>query len=199
MTNIYLETWKPTTPEYVFMRTLLEQCLGKDMSQISLICVNGWHNLPSVANTFRACTMDGGTNLIVFDADYPANGGGFQNRLSYINQVLTQEGLSAEVFLFPNHADDGDFENLLEHLVRNDNHQQFFDCFHDYENCLGANYISPNRKAKLFAYVSSQLHFSNNQRKNVGRGEWQFADATLWNLNEAYLDALKDFLNCWIP
>lgn len=169
------------------------------MSQIELVCVDGWTNLAKVANSFRACTMSGGTNLIVFDADSQRNGGGFQSRMDYINQVITQESLIAEVFLFPNNADDGDFESLLEKLTQTAGHKVFFDCFHDYETCLGDNYIAPNCKAKLFSYVSSQKLLSNSQRKKLGKGEWLFEDASLWDMNVPYLDALKDFLNHWIP
>lgn len=199
MTNIYLETGKSTTSEFVFIRTLLENVLHKDMSQIKLMCVNGWTNLPKVANSFRVCTMDGGTNLIIFDADSAANGGGHQQRLESLNRVLQQENLTAEIFLFPNNADDGDSENLLERIVQSDNHKVFFDCFHDYETCLGSNYVAPNRKAKLFAYISSQKQLSKKQRDNLGHGEWIFDDDSVWNLNSSYLDALKDFLNCYIP
>ena len=135
MTKIYLETWKSATPEYVFVRTLLENVLHKDMSQIELVCVDGWNNLPKVVNTFKACTMSGGANLIIFDADSAANAGGYQNRLDYIEQLIKQENLTAEVFLFPNNKEDGDFETLLEHLVQKSLHHTFFDCFHDYESC----------------------------------------------------------------
>lgn len=199
MTNIYLETWKAVTPEYVFIRTLLEKILGKDMAQIKIVCVNGWQNLPNVANDIKANTLAGGTNLVVFDADTPANGGGFQTRLQCIQQMLIQEGLTAQIFLFPDNRHDGDLECLLEQLVRDDIHQQFFDCFSDYENCLGSGYVHPNRKAKLYSYVSSQLALSNNQRKKVGRGEWCFDDPNLWDLNRQVLDALKVFFNQWIP
>lgn len=199
MTKIYLETWKSTTPEYVFIKTLLNNVLNKDMSQIDLVCVDGWTNLFKVANTFRACTMDGGTNLIIFDADSASNGGGFQKRLSSLINVLQQENLTAQIFLFPNNSDDGDFETLLERLTQNVTHKAFFDCFHDYETCLGTKYVAPNRKAKLFSYVSSQTHLSNNQRKKVGKGEWCFDDASLWNMDAPYLNALKDFFNKWIP
>lgn len=199
MTNIYLETWKAFTPEYVFIRTLLEKTLGKDITQIQLVCVNGWQNLPNVANSLRANTLAGGTNLIVFDADTLANGGGFQNRLQCIQQMIAQNGLNAQVFLFPDNTNDGDLECLLEQLARDDIHRQFFDCFNDYENCLGTAYIHPNRKAKMYSYISSQLALSNNQRKNVGRGEWHFDDPNLWDLNRQALDALKVFFNQWIP
>ncbi len=199
MTNIYLETWKQTTPEYVFIKTLLEKTLLKDMSQIDIICVDGWNNLSRVANTFKACTIGGGTNLIIFDADRMANGGGYQNRLAYIEQVIRQEQLTAEVFLFPDNSSDGDFETLLEHLTQEDIHKTFFDCFRDYEICLGDRYVAPNLKAKLFTYVSSQKQLSNGQRKKIGKGEWCFDNPSLWNMNSSYLDTLKLFLNKWIP
>ena len=133
------------------------------------------------------------------DADSAANAGGYQNRLDYIEQLIKQENLTAEVFLFPNNKEDGDFETLLEHLVQKSLHHTFFDCFHDYESCLGTNYVAPNRKAKLFSYVSSQRLLSNSQRKNIGKGEWLFDNPALWNMNAPYLDALKNFLNTWIP
>ena len=125
MIKIYLETGKKTTSEYVFIETLL-RVLGLDKSY-QIECVNGKDNLANAANTFMANTESGGKNLIVFDADTPKNGGGFVKRKKELEITLASLGIKADVFLFPNNKDDGDFETLVAGLTLSEKHKRFFD------------------------------------------------------------------------
>lgn len=55
----------------------------------------------------------------MFDADTSATGCGFTATLQRINQELQGNGMQADgIFLFPNNADDGILENLLELLMQ---------------------------------------------------------------------------------
>lgn len=192
MIKIFLETGKKTTSEYVFTRTLL-RVLGISESLYQIECVNGKDNLPHAANTFIANTLQGGTNLLIFDADTEQNQGGFAKRKQELTETLQRLGIEAEIFLFPNNQDDGDFETLVEQLTQTERHQRFFDCYGDYENCLGTDYIAPNRKGKLFTYISA-MPMSKTQRDKLGQGEWHFDDPQYWDLNSPALEALKGFL-----
>ena len=96
--------------------------------------------------------------------------------------------------MFPHNHDDGIFENLLEELTLKDIHSKFFDCFNDYELCIGDNYLSPDIKGKLHTYMSAQKDLSNTQRKALGSGQWLFDDSRFWNLDVVELEPLKDFL-----
>ena len=194
MTQIFIEARYEKTSEYVFLNTIIKE-LGFSEAQYKIICVGGNSNLIKAANKFKENTIEGGKNLIIFDADTPATGYGFSATLQRINQELQSNGMQAAgIFLFPNNADDGIFENLLEKLMQKKTHEQWLHCYSDYETCLGNHYLTPNLKGKLFTYISAQKTLSNTQRNKLGSGQWLFNDAQYWNLNAPELQPLKDFL-----
>ncbi|MBD5193811.1 MAG: hypothetical protein HDS91_04760 [Bacteroidales bacterium] len=193
MIAILLETGKESTPEYVFISTLLRH-LGIPSEKYQIITVGGKNNLPNVTNKMRDIELSGGKNILIFDADTEINGGGFSTRLSEIKDTLASKDVHAEVFLFPNHHDDGDFETMLDRIANRSSHKLFFDCFNDFECCVAPQYIAPNLKGKLHTYVSSQTWLNKRQRDNIGKGEWLFEEEQLWNLNSPELQSLKDFL-----
>lgn len=192
MINIYLESKNRSTPEYVFMNTLLH-FMNIDTDLFTIVPINGKDNLRNSRNQFLQNTAEGGINLIVFDADSPENLGGYNRRKAEIQNKLLEFGIDSEIFLFPDNHNDGDFESLLETVARRDLHEPFFSCFNDYELCLGDKYVHPNRKGKLHAYITS-MHLSSEKRRNLGGGNWLFEDEEYWNLNADSLKPLKEFL-----
>lgn len=192
MIAIFLETGKDSTPEYVFMKTLLAR-LGIGNDKFKIFTVDGKDNLENARNHFIQNTLEHGINLIIFDADSPENNGGFDSRKRELENKISELKIEAHIFLFPNNSDDGDFECLLEELARHDLHNRFFDCFNDYETCLGNNYIHPNKKGKLHAYITS-MPMSKTKRDRIGSGNWQFDNNDYWDLNCGYLDSLKNFI-----
>lgn len=195
MTHIFIEARYEKTSEYVFLDTVIRN-LGFTEEQYKIICVDGNSNLVNVANKFKENTIEEGKNLIVFDADTPATGYGFTATMKRINQELQDNEMQADgIFLFPNNAQDGIFENLLEELMQKENHAHWFDCYSDYEICLGDKYLTPDLKGKLYTYISSQKTLSNTKRKKLGGGQWQFNDIQYWNLSSPALQPLKDFLS----
>lgn len=192
MINIYLETGKKTTSEYVFIEALLKT-LDVEKSLFRIECVNGKDNLQNAINTFIANTENGGKNLIIFDADSPQNGGGFTKRKNELEDTLKKLGVKADVFLFPNNRDDGDFETLIAQLAQKEKHKRFFDCYEDYEKCLGIDYLSPNLKGKLFTYISA-MPMSKTKRDRLGQGQWLFENNEYWNLESEALEPLKGYL-----
>lgn len=197
MIHLFLETKDRKTSEYVFMDTLLKK-LG--LSQyVKIETVNGKDNLANARNAFITNTLEGGINLIVFDADTPLNKGGFEKRKKELKSKIEELDISAELFLFPNNQDDGCFEDLLLNIALKDKYKAFFDCFGDYENCLGDDYEHPNLKGKVFAYISSMKSLTKKQRADLGQGHWLFDNPDYWNLESENLTSLKDFLLTWIP
>lgn len=195
MTRLFIEAGHEKTPEYVFLDTLIQD-LGFTQEQYKIICIGGKNNLVNAANKFKENTLEGEKNLIVFDADTPATGCGFQATLQRIQQELENNEMQADgIFLFPNNADDGILENLLEQLMQKKTHSHWVDCYNDYEFCLGDQYLTPNLKGKLFTYISAQKTLSNTKRDKLGRGQWQFNDPKYWDLNVPALQPLKDFLS----
>lgn len=192
MTYIFLETGKPATSEAVFIKTLIEN-LGYNISSNKVEFVNGYKNLVNVIPTIKARCAEGGKVVIIFDADSLGNNGGYETRKKEIEEVLGENNAQAELFLFPNNGEDGDFETLLEHLIQKEKHTQMLDCYADYETCLGNDYVHPNLKGKIFTYISA-MKMSSSKRRKLGNGEWMFDNAEYWSLESDYLKPLKAFL-----
>lgn len=192
MTYIFLETGKPATSEAVFIKTLIEN-LGYNISSNKVEFVNGYKNLVNVIPTIKARCAEGGKVVIIFDADSLGNNGGYETRKKEIEEVLGENNAQAELFLFPNNEEDGDFETLLEHLIQKEKHTQMLDCYADYETCLGNDYVHPNLKGKIFTYISA-MKMSSSKCRKLGNGEWMFDNAEYWSLESDYLKPLKAFL-----
>ncbi len=173
-------------------KTLIEN-LGYNISSNKVEFVNGYKNLVNVIPTIKARCAEGGKVVIIFDADSLGNNGGYETRKKDIEEVLGENNAQAELFLFPNNEEDGDFETLLEHLIQKEKHTQMLDCYADYETCLGNDYVHPNLKGKIFTYISA-MKISSSKRRKLGNGEWMFDNAEYWSLESDYLKPLKEFL-----
>ena len=173
-------------------KTLIEN-LGNNISSNKVEFVNGYKNLVNVIPTIKARCAEGGKVVIIFDADSLGNNGGYETRKKEIEEVLGENNAQAELFLFPNNEEDGDFETLLEHLIQKEKHAQMLDCYADYETCLGNDYVHPNLKGKNFTYISA-MKMSSSKRRKLGNGEWMFDNAEYWSLESDYLKPLKEFL-----
>lgn len=173
-------------------KTLIEN-LGYNISSNKVEYVNGYKNLVNVIPTIKARCAEGGKVVIIFDADSLGNNGGYETRKKEIEEVLGENNAQAELFLFPNNEEDGDFETLLEHLIQKEKHAQMLDCYADYETCLGNDYVHPNLKGKIFTYISA-MKMSSSKRRKLGNGEWMFDNAEYWSLESDYLKPLKAFL-----
>lgn len=84
MVKIFIEGKNKKVPESEFLRTILQH-IGVDSGRYELIHTDGYKNLldsaiTSTIEVMRANTDAGGKNLVVFDADTAANGGGFAVR-----------------------------------------------------------------------------------------------------------------------
>ncbi len=201
MNKIFLETGKKETSEYVFVKTLLNTLsIPSDSYQIE--CVGGKDNLSKVTQQLKSNSLDGGKNLILFDADFPSNNGGFSNRFQDISRQLQQYGIISDIFLFPNNKDDGDFETLLEKIIpRKKCNDDFLDCYTQYENCLKTKgFHIPPRKGKLYAYIETMFSIHNlSLRKGISSGQWHFEKIEYWDMQSNELSPLKDFLQKWLP
>ena len=184
-----------------FINKYLPYLMGENAGRWEVIPIGGYTNLVLVDQKFKENSDNGGVNLIIFDADYPENSGGFAARHNYIESKMKVLSISGEIFLFPNNRDDGDFELMLEHVI-NDEHRCLLECFEGYESCVGGyrdekgnpKYITPNRKAKIYAYVESIKKSKKENERFKNKKEFFFDNPKYWKLNSEYLDPLKKFL-----
>ena len=145
----------------------------------------------------------GYTNLLILDADNPEKNAGFEKVKSEITNIIEQKNLAIDdFFLFPNHQDDGDLEDLLIQTV-NPKNQVIFDCWKAYESCLQDIKIegrtetltTPIKKAQIEAYLSALLNNSNKQQKKAKVINRDYQNKDHWNLDTEALNPLKQFFD----
>ncbi len=195
---IFIESDKETTNEGHFVRHMAKLVYAGDSKEIEIVGTGGYTNLDQFAVQMKRNTDNGIKNLVIFDADFPKEGGFEKRNLKLLN-LKEKEKVDFELFLFPNNQDNGTFEHLLEHLATEE-HKGLLECFEGYESCIrGRNnpkYVSPDQKAKMYAYVSTQT--DPKDIKMFKKGDWRFNQTDLWNLNVDYLTPLKNFLSLYL-
>jgi len=201
MNKIFIEAGDKTTPEYNFLKTIVD--LHFPTKEIDLICIGEVSNLFNETNINQMSLAQavGDQVLILIDADTVAKGYGFTKRKAEIDNDMQILKISYPYFIYPNNQDDGDVEILMESTARRDLHPIFFDCFEDYEKCVSGVkdesgqplYNTPNLKGKLHTYMNAQK-LSGKQRRRLGSGDWLFSNTNYWDLNSVALQPLKDFL-----
>ena len=192
MIKIFIESKNHLTPEYNFLSTILRVFMYNSQPY-EIVPLNGKDSLHLAKNQFIQNSAEEGINLIIFDADTEVNGGGYKKRKEELLAELKVLKIDAEIFLWPDNGNDGDFETMLESIARKDIHDRFFGCYRDYELCLGNEYLCPNRKGKLHTYITA-MKLTKKQRDKIGSGYWLFENDTLWDLNSPQLDPLKAFI-----
>ncbi len=208
MVNIFLEAKSDKTPESCFMKALIKQHFPHATANqdFKIIYVDGKDNLPNVVPQLLTNTADGGSNLVIFDADTPENGGGFALRQQDLLTKKVLLNVNFDLFLYPANGDDGDVEVLMERIARKDKHARFFSCFQKYEECISHDkdasgkprYTTPNRKGKLHTYINA-MPLNNRQSRNLGSGQWLFDNPDYWDLNSNALQPLISFLSNYLP
>lgn len=201
MNRIFIEANRAKTPECCFLETIMKSEFSD--KSYEFICMDGVANLFNQANLnkIKIAAVEGDNVIVILDADTQDKKWGFAARKADVEGKMHEHGVDFPLFLYPNNHDDGDFETLLESLARKDLHQEWWDCFSDYEICVSGvcdehgnpKYEIPNRKAKLHTFISSQ-HLSNSARKKTGSGRWLFDDSNYWDLTRDSLRPLLDFL-----
>jgi hypothetical protein len=163
--------------------------------------VGGYTKLNLVKNLFKENSDAGGTNLLIFDADSEVNKGGYRVRSAYLATQKNELSIDFEQFLFPNDADEGDFETLLESII-NQEHRGLIDCFLEYENCVGQyekedgtpKYSLPVRKSRIYTYVDAFPKSRKQKERFKRKKDFFFENLNYWNLEAEYLKVLKAFL-----
>jgi len=183
-----------------FLRVVIKKLFPNLLPEIK--SMQGYTNFENNATNFKRNTEQGIKNLVIFDADdnTKGNDGGFQSRKEYILRKKQELNLEFELFLLPNNKDDGDFELLQEKIISL-HHIKVFKCFENYKKCLKKHvdekgvplYQEPDNKSKMYAYVDSFVR-TNKQEKYLTEGKWFSEFPEIWNFDQDYLDAIKQFL-----
>ncbi len=155
------------------------------LEALEIIDVGGYTKLNLQKNKFIENTIDGGKNLVVFDANRDT-----EKRRQKLSKNKSKYEIEFELFLLPNNQASGAFEDLLLNITLQE-HQQILACFDLYQECIKENedYHLPAKKAKIFAYLEALLG------KKITRDEKRdYLNNLHWNLGHSYLQPLKEFL-----
>ena len=144
----------------------------------------------------KANTSNGIANLVIFDADFPENGGGFGDRKNEIEDWKTKHGLDFELFLFPNNEVDGELETLLEKII-NPQNAAIFSCWDNFEECLTTKTTCtknpltiPAKKSKIYAYMEVLHGESNTEKIKIKDPYRDFTNSQHWDLSVPALEPL---------
>jgi len=150
-----------------FERVINDNGTNKSLSiknkDIEIEPINGCKNIHQlvIKKKFIDNTEMGGTNILIFDADYEGINGnnGIVNCSVMIEALKVHPKYPIEFvhFLWPNNETDGLFENLLEKLIPGEKHQ-VIKCLESHHSCLGALKANlpikvPGIKEKLNSYL----------------------------------------------
>ncbi len=162
--------------------------------------IAGGYSIKLIEQKIKEYQDAGDDVVLIFDSDFEHTGGGFNVRLKNLQDQLVALELELDIFLFPNHALDGDYESLLI-LIAIENRRAVFNCFNSYENCInGLNgviptFILPLRKSRIYAYFEC-IPASKSAKQAAMKTHNLFFDNPLyWDLDSEHLEPLKAFLS----
>ena len=145
----------------------------------------------------RQNTDNGGVNLVIFDADKD-----IKTRRKEIEDICSRHNVEFKLFLMPNNKESGALEDMLKRII-NPNNQPVMDCWKTYESELKKVRIPtktppeltiPAKKTKIYAYLETLLGETKSQKKQVKDANRNYRNQIHWNLDDEYLEPLKEFL-----
>jgi len=189
-----------------FIKDFISEHFKYKLSGSEIIDVKGKDKLPGFTPLMKEISDNNGNNIVIFDADYPETGGGFQNRCQDLNRILQENSIQFSYYLFPNNSLDGDLETLLEQVI-NPINRVIFDCWTQYESCLisknnlysdNGNFTIPAKKSKIYSYLECLLPNTKKGKEKVKDPKRNYLNTDHWHINDLhnpYVRKLKDFLS----
>ncbi|MGL4519011.1 MAG: DUF3226 domain-containing protein [Phocaeicola sp.] len=168
-----------------------------DLEKIIVDC-KGWRSIysESIRTALIQNSNNGGSNLVIFDADSD-----FEKRKSELERWREEtDGVDFHLFLFPNHQDKGDLENLLEQIIPQQN-QMILGCWKKYEEELSNLEIAgrtppplttPAKKTMIYGYLEALLLPS--EKELIKEKKRAYRNKLHWNLDATGLEKLRAFL-----
>ncbi|NME70749.1 DUF3226 domain-containing protein [Flammeovirga aprica] len=171
---------------------------------VSFINVGGKTSLPSKKKDLEEDSFNDRKSIIIFDADDTSKpNGGKEASLTFLQNELEKINIShienEDIFLFPNHNEEGDLETLLEKLIPEDK-LDVLNCFSSFQICLEAvkdNFNPPLNvpinKTKMYSYEDV---LGTNRKKCAESNRSYLTDH--WDLEAESAKPLYDFLEKYL-
>lgn len=170
-------------------------------------CLGGWTKLKDLKERITEEFSDYKT-LIFLDADdkNTVDKAGLKETITFVDDLMKSwNWKNYDTFIFPNNnEEEGEVEDFLEKVI-NPINSDIFECWDGFEDCLtkkNKGYNIPAKKSKIYVYhevLHGNTSVEKEKCKDKGRN---FKDGNLWDLdveNNAYLKALKEFLDKYLP
>lgn len=197
--------------DQVFLRDILSIKFGSIFSKKRLeeliIIADGYSGIKNQIDEFKQIEKDkkreGGINIVIFDADYKNEKEathGFKEKIAFLEGIKKEFDITFEYFLFPDNANDGTLETLLEHCIHPDN-IEVLDCWRGFEQCIESKnkgYTIPANKTKIYAYLECLYGDTKDEKKKVKDPNRDFTEKDKWVFDEIKDGSFKemfDFLN----
>ena len=165
-----------------FVRWLLRH-LGIDTVRVTAIG-GGVSILESVANEILKSHNEGRRIALLLDADSNP-----EHRCDELATEINRLRLPIDrTFLLPDDQGEGNLETLLEQMAPSA-HEAVYGCFDEYKACLRKlrrEYMTPNRKARVYAYCEA-VGAKTGPVKN-------YEDPSHWDQGAPVLEPLRQFL-----
>lgn len=154
----------------------------------------GCTHLEKIKNILLEFQDEGYRIIFAQDADDPTKDfGGIERRIHFLENKKIELGVAFDIFLFPNHNNDGDLETLLLSIVKEDKYNPFH--FHygnyiDFTNELNEGAFShelQDNKMKVFNYLQVYTGMEKAREEN------REYDTSHWDLSNISLEPLQLF------
>lgn len=171
-----------------FLIDFIRYKFDQELRPRDFILANG-NQLKKPENEIRKNSIQGGRNLLVFDAN-----GDFARTNERVRQEISDLSLEVDnVFLLPNNLGEGNLEDLIIQ-VSNAENKVVFNCIEGYANCLkesGLEGLEPvDEKTKVYIYQNA---FRLGRDGDHGKSK-KYLETSMWNLDSEYLTPLHEFL-----
>lgn len=128
------------------------------------------------------------TIILIVDADSD-----YKMRLEEITTDFSAYNIPLDIFLFPNHSDNGNLETILAEIAVD---RKIMNCFLEYEKCVDGH-PKPLNDSRIYAYLDMLLHPNpiNENRIDLRKDAFRnYENTDHWNLHHDYLAPLRKFL-----
>jgi len=155
---------------------------------IKIIKSNSYNAIPALKTKINDDIAQKYKVLIIQDTDdITKDDGGIKNRIEYLDKIQKSMEVKFEIFLFPNHKDDGDLETLLLKIADFKNYDTYMECLHKFIKKEHLDEMIED-KDRIFNYI--RMYYGKQDAKERNR---EYI-TEYWDLKSDALKPLKKFI-----
>ncbi len=183
-----------------FLKHYIKHIYNKELTSEDIVKTDGWNNIGNseFVTQLKKSSDNGLRNVVLFDADVDS-----AKRTKELQEMAKRNGVTYDIFLFPDNRTSGSLEDLLMRIV-NPVNTPVTECWDRYEEDLKQQTIpwknpttptTPSIKTRVYAYLEALLGESKSQKEYIKEARRRYDDTNHWDLDSPALQPLKDFLD----